>query len=77
MTAPSPGCAFWISAPREGFTQACVEAFGKFQVLDDVSDREVRAIVQRGDLLAALAGVRQGRQNGAIRRAVTLSGESI
>ena len=66
------GHAFWATCPREGFTEACRQAFGDF-LSDDVSDREVQVIVQRGDWLAAIDGARQAKQNGAIRRAAVLS----
>jgi hypothetical protein len=68
----SSGDTFWSLLPREGFTAACAERLNAAVPLDDVSDREAQAIVQRGDLLAALEGVKQGKSNGAIRRAVTL-----
>lgn len=66
---------WWTAVERAHFFSECRTRFHDDFLpvpLDDVSDREAQAIVQRGDLLAALEGVRQAKQVGAIRRAVTL-----
>lgn len=69
---PSTGVAFWSELPRENFTAECARRLNAVVPLDEVSDREAQAMVQRGDLLSALIGSQQGEQTGAIRRAVTL-----
>lgn len=64
--------SWWLEPQRAGWTLTCRRRFGDFMPLDDVTDREVQILVERGHILQAMAGVRQAKSNAAIRRAVTL-----
>lgn len=72
---PKRVCAdsWWVQPQRAGWTQTCRERFGDFLVLDDVTDREVRVLVERGHILQAMTAAREARSNAAVRRAVVLS----
>lgn len=69
--APTPPSrpAFWIGAPREGWTDFCARMMNIPIPLDEVSDREVWIIQRRADVLATLIGLQQGASHAAIRMA--------
>lgn len=67
---PVPHGAFWIDAPRSGFTEFCAAQMNVPIPVDDVTDGEVAVIQRRADVLATIAGYQQARSNRELRMAV-------
>lgn len=67
--------SWWIDpepVKREGFTAYASKVLNAPIKVDDISDREMQAMVRRADLLAALIGVRTATAS-RVTRAIELS----
>ncbi len=67
---PPVHAAFWIGAPREGFTEFCARMCDVAIPVEDVTEQEAQIILRRQDVLATLIGIQQATSNQAIRSAV-------
>lgn len=65
--------AFWINAPRDGFTAFAAQTLNAPVPVDDVTDREVQVIQQRHEWLQVVTGAKRATPNHAIRSAVVVS----
>ena len=70
---PVPHGAFWIDAPRVGFTEFCARMCDAPIPVEDVTAREAQIIQRRQDVLAALVGLQQATRHREIRHANVLS----
>lgn len=58
---PAPHGAFWVGAPREGFTAYCAAQCAVSIPADDVTAGETEVIQRRQEVLAALVGLQQAK----------------
>ena len=59
-------------APREGFT-AHASKFFDAQSFDEICEADAKLLVARMDFTAAMAAIREGKQNAAVRRSVLVN----